>query len=106
MTDDQLAAMLLALAWLGGYGTARARLGGRLVDWADDQLTERPAWVPRFWAAAPVALVATALLWLAHPRRSRASYRAHQAAKRRHLEPVPVPQYDPEWTTRRGGPQT
>ncbi|MFJ4627116.1 hypothetical protein [Streptomyces sp. NPDC088847] len=97
-------AAALALGALAGYLAGRGRPCVRLIDWAADQLTERPAWSPRFCAAAPIALVATALVWLVHPRRSRANCQAHQAAKRRYREPVP--QYDPGWAARRNGPET
>lgn len=91
------------LVWAAGYLTGRLRLEDHLVDWADDQLSTRPGRSPRFWLAVPIALVAVAVLWLVHPRRTLANFRDNKARRRRHREPVPVPQYDPGWADRRGG---
>jgi heme exporter protein D len=95
------------LCWLAGYLTGRLRLEDRLVDWADDQLVTRPGRSPRFWLAVPIALVAVAALWTVHPRRTLANYRANkQARTARRSAAVALPQYDPGWADRRGGPTT
>ncbi|MGX1513974.1 hypothetical protein [Streptomyces collinus] len=99
-------ALALAACAAAGYVTGRLRLEDRLVDWADDQLTERPARSPRYWLAVPIVLAAVAALWTIHPRRTRANYRANKAARDRRSAPVAVPRYDPEWAARRGGPST
>lgn len=100
-----LIAALLAVG-AAGYMAGRLRPGVRLIDWADDQITERPARSPRYWLAVPIALVAVAALWTLHPRRTLANYRANrQALAARRSPPVAV-RYDPEWSARRGGPNT
>jgi hypothetical protein len=98
--------LAFALLWLGGYLTGRARPVAWLVDWADDQLTQRPIRSPRFWIAVPIALLAVGALWATHPRRTLANYRANKERLRRRRGPAPVPQYDPGWAARRGGPTT
>ena len=90
-----------AVALAVGYVLGRARLGIRIVNWAEDAAT--PGWRTwRFWPAAPVVLAAIACVWIVHPRRSLANVRSW----RRATGPDPVPQYDPEWAAKRrtGGP--
>lgn len=99
MTALVAAAVLCAAA---GYLAGRLRPGNRLVDWADDQITERPARSPRFWLAVPLVLLAVAALWTVHPRRTLATYQDNKA-RRRHRHPAPT--YDPGRAARHGGPQ-
>jgi hypothetical protein len=79
-----------------GYLVGRARPGPRLLGWAEDAAA--PGWrTPRFWAAAPVILLALAWVWMVHPRRTLANRRSW----RRSRGADPVPRYDPEWAARR-----
>ncbi|XVV35026.1 hypothetical protein ACQPXT_13660 [Streptomyces sp. CA-100214] len=98
-------AVAAATGAAAAYLVGRFRPGDRLVDWADEQLTQRPGRSPRFWFAVPIALVAVAALWAVHPRRTLATYRDNKARMRRHRAPVPAPQYDPAWASHRGSQQ-
>ncbi|GHA94186.1 hypothetical protein [Streptomyces chryseus] len=90
--------LALAAAVLTGYAAGRARPWPRLIDWAQDQVTQRPARSPRFWLAAPVLLAGLAVLWTCHPRRSAANVRSwHQDRT-----PPSTPRRDPDWAARRG----
>jgi len=59
-----------------GYSIGRHSTGERLTDWADNVLTTgiRKSW--RYPTAVIIALVAVALLWTFHPRRTLANVRA------------------------------
>jgi hypothetical protein len=79
-------ALILAVAV--GYTLGRARLGPRLLNWAED--ATGPGWRTwKFWPAAPIVLAALAWIWTVHPRRSLANVRSW----RREREPAPVPRY-------------
>ncbi|MFF5045620.1 hypothetical protein [[Kitasatospora] papulosa] len=70
---------VVAAAGTAGYTVGRTRPGPWLVDWAEDQITLRPARSPRYWVAVPLILCAAAAYWTLHPRRSAANVRAARA---------------------------
>lgn len=92
-----IALVLLAVAGLvAGFALGRARLGTRLLDWAEDAGTLGPhTW--RYWIALPIAAVALVAVWTVHPRRSLANVRSWRRAS----GPDPIPQYDPGWAEKR-----
>ncbi|MBT2492347.1 hypothetical protein J7E96_28325 [Streptomyces sp. ISL-96] len=90
--------LALAAAVLTGYAAGRARPWQRLIDWAQDQVTQRPTRSLGFWLAVPVLLVGLAVLWTCHPRRSAANVRSW----RQDRTPPAVPRLDPDWAARRG----
>lgn len=86
---------LIALALIVGFVLGRAR-PGRIVDWVEDWTT--PGWRTwRFWPAAPFAVVCLAVVWVVHPRRTRANVRSWRAGERLHS----APQIDPDWAAKR-----
>jgi hypothetical protein len=90
----------LLAAFLAGYVAGRLRLGVRLVDWAEDQVSRRPWWHPLFPAAVLAVLAAVALAWICHPRRTAANRRSWNAED---TLTTPVPTYEPNWAARRTG---
>lgn len=87
--------LLATLALAVGFLLGRARTD-RILGWAEDWTAS--GWrTPRFWLAAPVVVVALAWVWAVHPRRSLANHRSWHDEQ----EPVPVPQFDPDWAAQR-----
>jgi hypothetical protein len=91
-----LAATLTAAVAVG-YAAGRVRPGQRLVRWAERQ-TQRPGLHPQFLLAVPVLVLALALMWIFHPRRTisnRHSWSAEDTLT------TPVPTYNPRWADHR-----
>lgn len=91
MTGLSLAAVAGVAGALFGYVAGRARLGHRLVGWADAQ-TSRPWWHPVLLVAAPIVVAAVIAMCLFRPRRTAGSLRTWSPED---TLTVPVPTYDP-----------
>lgn len=94
--------MIVTLAAAAGasvaaYWAGRARLGHRVLSWAEDR-----SYGPRtagWWVAQVVGLVALVWVETVHPRRSAANRRAWREA--REARRGSAPQFDPDWAAKR-----
>jgi hypothetical protein len=90
-----LTVALVAACVVAGYLVGRARPGGWLLGWAEDQDGHRRWYDPRLWLALPILAVALAWMLTVHPRRSAENRRAWREDRR---EPAPV--MDPNWAAK------